>query len=489
MVEEGESPPGFELPGVREGEIEQVALEDVLGETVVILVFYPGDFNPACGARSTGLDDFDLFTMQKDVSVFAISGDSVFSHRAFASEYALHLPLLADVDGEVAADYGVVADEDGYLTRRAVFVIDHTEHVEYAWVADDVEDLPDVDEIRAAVEGIGDDATAQSRYRVGYAHYTEGKRAFTGAMVAYEDNEWMPSNHEFTRAAEEFDAAREEFNTAVRFGEDATAVTYFERAEQKAEALWRAADWLSDSASEFASGEGRTGESLRNDAETPLETARAIHDPPDPDEFPPEQDPAEAGDLGPSDDDTETAFELDESALEGDRSEGASAGEQSGAAVSADGSAGSSAATATDSSEAASPNSQAPASGDTAEEASEQPDESTAIDDAELEAITAELEQQSATDSTADSERTTATDGAVEPDAETIDGDLDSDDLELDLTDPTEGSDGWEDDGDGNECDADGDESEPDDGSEGDDETTAEFGGLGSGDSGVPDSL
>jgi peroxiredoxin len=307
MIEEGDSAPRFELPAIRDGEFDRVALDEFVGQDVVILVFYPGDFNPAGPEGATDLDEFDLLTMQKDVSILAISGDSTFSHRAFADEFDLHIPLLSDVRGEVASEYGVAVDDDvGYLARRAVFVIDPTETVEYAWAADDVDSLPDVDEIRTTVEGVEGDETARARYRVGNAHYVEGRRAFTLAMNAYEDKDWMMARGDFAQAAAGFDEARDEFDTAARFAEDEEERKYFERAEEKAEALWRAADWLSDSANEFASGEGAQAEALRRDAETPLETARDIHEPPPPDDFPPEEDPAETGD--DEDEDEEHAF-------------------------------------------------------------------------------------------------------------------------------------------------------------------------------------
>lgn len=495
MIEEGEQAPEFDLPGVRDGTVEQVALDEYLREDVVVLVFYPGDFNPACSGSSTDLDELDLFTMQKDVSVLAISGDSVFSHRAFEDEYDLHVPLLSDVHGEVAATYGVdVTDPDlGYAVRRAVFVIDITGKIEYAWVADDLEDLPDVEEIRERVEGIGGDETARARYRVGHAHYVEGRRAFTSAMHGYEDREWMVARSDFDRASEEFDRAWSEFDTAVRFSEDLVEKKYFDRAERKAKALWRAADWLGDSANAFAAGEGAEGEKLREDVEAPLETARDIHEPPPPDEFPPETDPHEedgAVSILPTDkEDVDMSLTLDE---EGAKKEGNVASRGGGETGEDPG-------------------------GGTADGSSATDTEGTGedtIDDDELEEITAELEQQretveGATDdsperdsivpdepgilddshtedesspSPDDSASATAPGGtpATEsggdeamdsddgPDAANIEGELEEGDLELDLTDPTE-EDGTEGDGE-------------DDAMDGDDD-------LGDGSHGVPDSL
>ena len=428
MIQEGETAPGFTLPGVRDGEIEQVDGGDFLGEDIVVLAFYPGDFNPACSDEETGLDELDLFTMQKDVTVLALSTDSVYSHRTFADEYGLHMPLLSDTDGSVAADYGVATDDEtaGYLPQRAVVVVDHTGVVRHTWRGERPGSVPNAERIRQAITEIGDEDTAQSRYRVGHARYMEGRRAFTSAMKAFERDEWMIAQTDFTQATDEFDRAGEEFNTAVRFAEHEESRMFFERAERKAESLWRAADWLSQSASAFSSGQGGKGQSLRRDAESPLETARDLHEPPDPDEFPPENDPAEEIAVGdssepfvPGDDDEPTAsLDADLDAVIDDEVDLSEPDEQaSGTAadrpeagarpdeiedVPAYGNAANtrsrSVATAGSKPRAYPGNELEPASDDPAEETddSDEADESE-IDDAELEAITAELEEQSGT--------------------------------------------------------------------------------------------
>lgn len=389
MIESGETAPSFTLPAVHDGAITEISLDRHLGEAVVILAFYPGNFNPACTDSETGLDELDLFTMQKDVRVLAISGDSVHSHQAFSEQYNLHVPLLSDPDGAVAKRYGVRVEDEtvGYLTHRAVFVIDHNETVQYTWKSEDPSISPETEEIRNTIEEIGDDETAESRYRVGHAHYMEGRRAFTSAMKSYEQHEWMMAQTDFMQAAAEFDEAGEEFNTAARFAEEVETGKYFERAETKSEALWRGADWLADSASAFASGEGAKADALRKDAESPLETARELHEPPSPDDFPPDEDPA-TKEKGESDD--QPAHPLVEekappASLDADiETERAATGDSPAAE--------------------ASPTASDPeplmrsASSNTSSDDERKPEaddsEADEIDDAELEEITAELEEQ-----------------------------------------------------------------------------------------------
>ncbi|WP_336326752.1 redoxin domain-containing protein [Halovenus sp. HT40] len=456
MIESGEDAPSFTLPAVRDGEIETLDLNSFLGSEVVILAFYPGDFNPACSGTETGLDELDLFTMQKDVQVLAISGDSVYSHQAFADQYDLHMPLLSDTDGTVAAAYGVAVDDEqaGHLAKRAVIVVDHTETVQYTWASENPGRVPRAEEIRSAVEGIGDDETAESRYRVGYAHYMEGRRAFTSAMKAYESQEWMMAQTDFTQAGEEFDEAGEEFNTAVRFAEREETRTYFERAEQKSESLWRAADWLAESASAFASGEGAKGDSLRRDAESPLETARELHEPPEPDGFPPEEDPAEQDDedepIHPLADEDEPAptldadidDELDDSRV--DEESVTEATEQTAEAPTNDQTDQqvADAAGQPDAGDAATE--QADPGSENDSEDSADTETATEIDDEELEEITAELEEQTEaaelSDPEPDDDGIPDEPGITRDDADEEETETDEE-VELELTDPTEGED------------------------------------------------
>jgi|AntDeeMinimDraft_5_1070356.scaffolds.fasta_scaffold00230_37 peroxiredoxin len=313
VIPAGTDAPEFELPGLVDGERRRVALGEFLGEDVVILAFYPADFNPACDVDSD-LDELDLFTMQKDVEVLAVGPDTLYSHAAFADEYDLHIPLLSDTSHDVAETYGVDFEDDvgQRLAERAVFVVDHDGVIQYAWSTRDMAELPRSEEIKDAIADTGGDDTAFARYRVGHAHYTEGRRAFTSAMGSYRDSEWMVAQSDFKRAREEFEEAADHFDSAARFVDDETFETYYERTQEKATALWQAADWLSKSASEYSSGRGAEGQRLRDDAEGPLETARDLGEPVDPDDWPPDEDADdERESFLPQDDESDSALAVD----------------------------------------------------------------------------------------------------------------------------------------------------------------------------------
>ena len=295
MIREGAQAPSFELPAVIDGRPGRVALDDFLGETAVILVFYPADFNPSCTDETTDLDEFEVFRMQPDVTVLALSGDSVYSHRAFAEMYDLHIPLLADVHGEAARAYGVTADDDRYTTRRAVVLVDHDGTVVYTWAGDDIEDRPDIEAVQAAFRGIEDADLAAAQYREGCERYDEARDTFVEGMRAYKRREWVLACSEFDAASDELRAATDAFETAARFSEDERMERSFEHGQQVAGELRRALGLMHDSARAYTAGERRRAEELRREGEAVLETLQELGAPPDPDAVPVDVDADQSG--------------------------------------------------------------------------------------------------------------------------------------------------------------------------------------------------
>lgn len=116
----GHSAPDFTLPASLGGEVK---LSDYLGKQNVVLVFYPLDFSPVCSMQlpeySGRADDF----AELDTAVLGVNRDSLYTHKAWAAEYGIELPLLSDMNLAVARAYGVALDERG-VSKRAVFVVD-----------------------------------------------------------------------------------------------------------------------------------------------------------------------------------------------------------------------------------------------------------------------------------------------------------------------------------------------------------------------------
>ena len=83
------------------------------------------------------------------------------AHTAFAEQLDLPFPLLSDLNREVVREYGVMytpeqRHREGYfgISKRAVFVLDQSGTVRYAWITDDALVTPDVENVLNAVAAI-----------------------------------------------------------------------------------------------------------------------------------------------------------------------------------------------------------------------------------------------------------------------------------------------------------------------------------------------
>ena len=120
-LEVGMQAPQFEL---FDQEGTKHSLSDYLGKWVVIY-FYPKDDTPGCTKEACAFRD-DIATLNNlDVQIFGVSVDTTESHAEFASKYSLQFPLLADVGGEIAAEYGSLTKVGPMkFAKRHTFVID-----------------------------------------------------------------------------------------------------------------------------------------------------------------------------------------------------------------------------------------------------------------------------------------------------------------------------------------------------------------------------
>lgn len=139
----GDPAPDFKLPSNLDKEI---ALSDFRGEKKVLLIFYPLDFSPVCSVQ---LPDYQkrIADFPSDVQLLGISRDSVFSHKAWARELGLSdIPLLADMNNEVARKYGVFLEGKG-INGRAIFGIDKEGVLRYIHEEAELGDRRSADEV------------------------------------------------------------------------------------------------------------------------------------------------------------------------------------------------------------------------------------------------------------------------------------------------------------------------------------------------------
>ena len=113
----GEAAPDFELPGT-EGTFR---LSEHRGERVVLL-FYPGDNTMVCTKQFCSYRDRADDFAGLAATVVGISSQDLESHEAFVAKHSLNVPLLADVDKQVARAYDAFSPRLG--VKRAVIVID-----------------------------------------------------------------------------------------------------------------------------------------------------------------------------------------------------------------------------------------------------------------------------------------------------------------------------------------------------------------------------
>ena len=120
----GDPAPDFHL----EGTDGPFRLSEHRGERVVLL-FYPGDETPVCTKQFCSYRDRADDFAALDATVVGISAQDVDSHQAFSANHGLNVPLLADVDQEVAKAYGAHRPVVG--TKRAVIIVDEEGVVRY----------------------------------------------------------------------------------------------------------------------------------------------------------------------------------------------------------------------------------------------------------------------------------------------------------------------------------------------------------------------
>ena len=108
----GEQAPDFELPGT-DGPFK---LSEHRGERVVLL-FYPGDNTMVCTKQFCSYRDRADDFAALDATVVGISSQDLDSHEGFIAKHSLNVPLLSDVDRQVAMSYSAFSRGSGSSAR------------------------------------------------------------------------------------------------------------------------------------------------------------------------------------------------------------------------------------------------------------------------------------------------------------------------------------------------------------------------------------
>ena len=98
-------------------------LSTLLVDGPVVLFFYPAALSPGCTKESCHFRDLKSEFDRLGAQPVGISMDSAERQAEFAQKNSLDYPLLADVDGEVAHQFGVKRSLNFLKVKRASFVI------------------------------------------------------------------------------------------------------------------------------------------------------------------------------------------------------------------------------------------------------------------------------------------------------------------------------------------------------------------------------
>ncbi len=89
----------------------------------MVLYFYPKDETTGCTREAcTFRDSYEVFT-SLGAEVLGVSGQSVESHKSFATHHGLQFILLSDMDNKVRQLYGATSSL-GFIPGRVTFIID-----------------------------------------------------------------------------------------------------------------------------------------------------------------------------------------------------------------------------------------------------------------------------------------------------------------------------------------------------------------------------
>jgi peroxiredoxin Q/BCP len=118
----GQIAPALRLPN-QEGEM--VDLEQVRGNSAVVLYFYPKDNTPGCTIEALDFSDRKDQIEALGAKIYGVSLDPVDSKKQFADQHRLSFDILADVDRSITTAYGALTETASGMpiAKRTTFII------------------------------------------------------------------------------------------------------------------------------------------------------------------------------------------------------------------------------------------------------------------------------------------------------------------------------------------------------------------------------
>jgi len=155
-VQVGDTAPDFRLPYASQDTInfDGITLSEFHGKQPVVLAFYPADWSPGCTTQMCTFRDnfFDFDTL--DAEILGISGDYVFSHKAWIDSMGFQFKLLSDHQHKVAQMYNSYRPKHG-MNKRTVFVVDTDGKISYKNMAYHPGDPGDFEALQEHIASLG----------------------------------------------------------------------------------------------------------------------------------------------------------------------------------------------------------------------------------------------------------------------------------------------------------------------------------------------
>jgi peroxiredoxin (alkyl hydroperoxide reductase subunit C) len=116
----------FTARAYQDSDFITVSNKDLLGQWSIVF-FYPADFTFVCPTELSDVEDFYDELRELDVEVYAVSTDTVFTHKAWhdSSEAVgkVRYLMVGDPAHVLAQNFDVLRESEG-TTDRATFIID-----------------------------------------------------------------------------------------------------------------------------------------------------------------------------------------------------------------------------------------------------------------------------------------------------------------------------------------------------------------------------
>lgn len=159
-LEVGDVAPDFELPALLAGVKERFRLSDHRGKRIVVLAFYPSNWEPVGEKQMISYQARREEFLARNAETVGICVDSIMNTTSWEREIGpFDFPLCSDFwpHGEVASKYGVLRRDEPSrgMCERAVFVVDRAGKIAFSKVYD-LTEIPEAQEPLAVLRKLQD---------------------------------------------------------------------------------------------------------------------------------------------------------------------------------------------------------------------------------------------------------------------------------------------------------------------------------------------